>query len=125
MVFSPLPQLTHFDINVEKLMTFEHERELFLAFSKACSYIDHYSHWSIVAYSEVALNYWSSIQSESGSYNEALSFLAAHIHQTSHQMMQALAPNENGLFVNPECFIYCLQLASKVFSCLKEKKEVN
>ena len=125
MVFSPLPQLTHLDINIEKLMTFEHERELFLAFSKACSYIDHYSHWSNVAYSEVALNYWSCTQSESSSNNEALSFLASHIHQTSVQMMQTIFPDKTGWFVNPECYIYCLQLASKVFHWLKKEKEVN
>lgn len=124
-VFNPLPQLRHVDTDIQTFVRFEHERGLFSALSKACSYIDHYSHWSNAAYSEVALNYWSSTQSQYSSNNEALSFLAAHIHQTSHQMMLTLLPNKSGWFVNPECYVHFLQFASKVFNCLKKEKEVN
>ena len=124
-VFNPLPRMTYVYQDTGKFTTFEHERGLFSALSKACSYIDHYSYWSNVAYSDLALNYWSSTQSDSNSNNEALSFLAAHIHQTSHQMMQTLFPDKTGWFVNPECYIHCLQFASNVFNYMKKKKEVN
>lgn len=105
-------------------MVFEHERGVFSALSKACSYIDHYSHWSNIAYSEVALNFWSITQSEFSTNTETLSFLAAHIHQTSHQMMHMLFPEKASWLVNPECYMYCLQLSSQVFKCLKKDKEV-
>ena len=109
----------------------EQRRSLFNTLTKTTSYMDHYLPWSKNSFSEVALQFWQSPSvTDSGVFPtntsklEALSFLAAHIHLSSCNMLQKVSPTFTGWMFTVRDYKHCLEMGYKLALDWKLEKEV-